>query len=111
MTNPLHKELARLENMLMAISRLAEASINKAVNALEDHDSVLARSVIEADSEIDQMEVELEEECLKSLALYQPVARDLRFIIAILKINNDLERVADLASNIASHALKLAKLP
>ena len=111
MSQHLHKEMRRLESRLMVISRLAEASINKAINALNDQDATLAKDVIKADYDIDVKEVELEEECLKSLALYQPVARDLRFIIAILKINNDLERVGDLAANIAEKALSLSKLP
>jgi phosphate transport system protein len=69
---------------------------------------VLAEKVIAGDDQIDRMEVELEEECLKILALHQPVAIDLRFIVAVLKINNDLERIGDLAANIAERTVALA---
>ena len=69
---------------------------------------MLAGQVLESDTDIDRLEVDVEEECLKVLALYQPVAGDLRFIIAILKINNDLERVGDLAVNIAERSIFLA---
>jgi phosphate transport system protein len=71
----------------------------------------LARRVIEGDATIDEMEIDVEEECLKVLALHQPVAGDLRFIVAVLKINNDLERIADLAVNIAERAINLASKP
>jgi phosphate transport system protein len=67
-------------------------------------------NVIDNDDRIDQQEVDLEEECLKVLALYQPVANDLRFIVSVLKINNDLERIADLAVNISERTLDLLKL-
>ncbi|NIQ97747.1 MAG: phosphate transport system regulatory protein PhoU, partial [Desulfuromonadales bacterium] len=71
-------------------------------------DVPLAEKVIAGDEEIDQMEVELEEECLKVLALHQPVAVDLRFIVAVLQLDNDLERIGDLAANIAERAVALA---
>jgi phosphate transport system protein len=71
----------------------------------------LAQQVAEGDDEIDEMEVEVEEDCLKILALYQPVAIDLRFVVAVLKMNNDLERMADTAVNIAKRAEYLAQYP
>ncbi|MDD4051859.1 MAG: phosphate signaling complex protein PhoU, partial [candidate division Zixibacteria bacterium] len=74
-------------------------------------DEVQAQKIIDADVEIDRMEVEIEEDCLKVLALYQPVAVDLRFIVSVLKINNDLERIGDLAVNIAERAIFLAAQP
>ena len=83
----------------------------KAAKAVAERDTALAEEVIGSDPVIDRHEVEVEEECLKILALHQPVAIDLRFIIAVLKINNDLERIADLAVNIASRAVSLAQLP
>jgi phosphate transport system protein len=83
--------------------------VQKAVKSLEDRDSKLAQEVIDADPGIDQAEVDIEEECLKVLALHQPVAVDLRFVIAVLKINNDLERVGDLAVNIAERTLFLCR--
>jgi len=69
----------------------------------------LAARVIEQDRQIDRMEIDVEEECLKILALHQPVAIDLRFIVAVLKINNDLERIGDLAANIAQRAAFLSQ--
>ena len=75
---------------------------------IERDDARWRGNVIDNDAEIDEMEVEIEEECLKILALHQPVAIDLRFIVAVLKINNDLERIGDLAVNIAERAAFLA---
>ena len=85
-----------------------EESLLRSIKALETRDEKLAKSIIENDEQIDRMEVELEEDCLKILALYQPVAIDLRFIVAVLKINSDLERIADLAVNIAERTEYLA---
>ena len=78
-----------------------EEAIANAISALINRDAVMAKKVIANDAVVDRMEVEVEEECLKILALYQPVANDLRFVVAALKINNDLERMGDLAKNIA----------
>jgi len=82
-----------------------------AVKSIEQRNSVLAERVVQADHEIDIAEVDLEEDCLKILALHQPVAIDLRFIIAVLKINNDLERIGDLAVNIAERSIFLCAHP
>jgi phosphate transport system protein len=76
-----------------------------------NRDPDLARRVEQQDLEIDRREVEIEEECLKTLALYQPVAGQLRFIVCVLKVNSDLERVGDIAVNIAHKAMSLASLP
>ena len=109
MTSHLHREIESLKKKILALSAVVEQSVHRAVKALEERDSELARRVIRDDDEqIDQAEVDVEEECLKLLALYQPVATDLRFIIAVLKINNDLERVGDTAVNIAERADFLA---
>lgn len=81
-----------------------------AIRAFTLGDVDLAREVIDKDELIDQHEVEVEEECLKILALHQPVAVDLRTIIAVLKINNDIERIGDLAGNIASRTLSLERV-
>lgn len=104
----LQREIERLKNRILHLSAAVEGSTHKAVKSLEERNPRLAREVIENDFEIDNMEVEVEEECLKILALYQPVAVDLRFIIAVLKINNDLERIGDIAVNIAERAAFLA---
>lgn len=104
----LQRSLEELNKKILVLGTVAEESVRKAVQAIENRDSDIATMVIDGDNEIDQLEVELEEECLKILALYQPVAADLRFIVATLKINNDLERVGDLAVNISERAIYLA---
>jgi phosphate transport system protein len=111
MAKHMQREIEKLKKQILSLGALVEESVRHAVVAIEDHDADLAQRVIDGDSEVDQMEVDIEEECLKILALYQPVAVDLRFIVAVLKINNDLERIADLAVNIAERAVFLAKQP
>ncbi len=111
MSRHLQHELDRLEKQLLTLSAHAEESIHNSIRAFEERDIELADKVIEYDQRIDAMEVDLEEDCLKILALYQPVAIDLRFIIAALKINNDLERVGDCATTIAKRTKTLAKYP
>ncbi len=111
MSKHLEHELDRLETQLLTLSAQVEESIHAAVRALENRDVALAEQIIHDDRIIDEMEVDLEEECLKILALYQPVAGDLRFIIAALKINNELERVGDLAASVAKRVRKLAAAP
>ncbi|MCK4235865.1 MAG: phosphate signaling complex protein PhoU [Candidatus Krumholzibacteria bacterium] len=108
MAEHLNREIEKLKKLILSLSATVEESVYKAVNALEERSIALAEEVIRGDTKIDQMEVDVEEECLKVLALYQPVAIDLRFIIAILKIDNDLERVGDLAVNIAERVCFLA---
>jgi len=80
-----------------------------AIQAVETNDAELAKQIIKSDFNIDEMEVEIEEDCLKILALHQPVAVDLRFLIAVIKINNDLERIGDQAVNIAERVDVIAK--
>jgi len=104
----LQRSLEELNKKILVLGSVVEESVRNAVHAIENRDSEAAHAVIQGDNEIDQLEVELEEECLKILALYQPVAADLRFIVATLKINNDLERVGDLAVNISERAIYLA---
>jgi len=104
MPKRLQKQINLLQKNILIIGAKVEDNLLGAVKALSESDAQLASEIIESDKEIDQMEVDLEEECLKILALYQPVAVDLRYIIAILKINNDLERIGDLASNLARRA-------
>ncbi len=105
----LRREVDRLKRKLLALSAYVEESVQRAVKAVSERDEKLAQRVIDTDFEIDEMEVDVEEDCLKILALHQPVAIDLRFIIAVLKINNDLERIGDLAVNIAERAVSLSK--
>jgi phosphate transport system protein len=101
MTTHLHKDVDKLKAKILLLAAMVEENLREAVKAFHDGDDALAEAVITKDLEIDQMELEVEEDCLKALALHQPVAIDLRFIIAILKIDNDLERIGDLAANIA----------
>lgn len=102
-------ELSRLNKKLLYLSTIVEEKIRLAVNLIENHDRVLAQSLINSDYEVDELEVEIEEDCLKILALHQPVARDLRFIIAVIKINNEMERIADMAVNIAMRVDNISK--
>jgi phosphate transport system protein len=104
----LEREIESLKKLILGLSATVEDNVYKAVQALTDRSSAIAEEVIKSDLRIDETEVAIEEECLKVLALHQPVAIDLRFIIAIMKINNDLERMGDLAVNIAERAMFLA---
>jgi phosphate transport system protein len=104
----LEKAIRQLKKKILALGTRVEEGLRVAVDSLENRDINLATQVVDGDNAIDDMEVEVEEDCLKILALYQPVASDLRFIVACLKINNDLERVGDLAVNIAERAAFLA---
>lgn len=100
----LKREVDNLKQMLLEQCSRVEEHLWKAVKGVKSRDGILARQVIDQDTKIDRKEVDIEEECLKMLALYQPVAIDLRYIITALKINNDLERIGDLAVNIAERA-------
>src|SRR5262249_35463032 len=115
MTNDMSKHLERdldfLQRDLLALAASVEGAIHRAIRALQERDAHLARQVIDGDTQIDQEENHVEEECLKMLALHQPVAVDLRRVAAALKINTDLERMADLAEDMAERAIALAGLP
>lgn len=111
MSKHLERDLDNLQRTILAMAASVEEAIHKAIRALRGRETALAQQVIDGDSEIDREENEVEEECLKMLALHQPVAVDLRRITAALKINTDLERMADLAEDIAERALALAKPP
>jgi len=103
-----HTEIEHLKNELLELGALIEERVALAVKSISSRDRRLAQKVIDGDTEIDQLEVELEENCLKTLALHQPVAVDLRVIIAVLKINSDLERVGDFAVDIAERGVYFA---
>lgn len=107
----LDQEIDKLKKKLLHSGSLVESSVRNAVNSFIERDVQLANKIKEGDDLIDDLEVEIEEDCLKILALHQPVATDLRYIVAALKINNDFERIADLAANIASRALNLINTP
>lgn len=104
-----HIELESLNKKLLTMGALAEDRVRKAVTVIETHDEELIESIIRSDYEIDEMEVEIEEDCLKILALHQPVASDLRFLITVIKINNEIERIGDMAVNIAKRVGVIAK--
>ncbi len=110
---PVHlkKEIEKLKSKILLLSEKVEEDVKCALKAVDTLDTALADRIIKEDIEIDRFEVEIEEDCLKTLALHQPVAIDLRFIIAVLKINNDLERIADLAVNIAERVKIIADKP
>lgn len=104
----LQREIERLKRKVLAVGALVEESLRLSLRAIEQRDRELAAQVIRGDATIDENEVDVEEECLKILALYQPVAGDLRFVAAVIKINSELERIGDLAVNVAERALQLA---
>jgi len=103
------RELEKIKKRILSLGAMVEERVYMAIKALETRDADAADKIITSDHEIDEMEVEIEEECLKILALYQPVAIDLRFLTAVIKINNDLERIADEAVNIARRVSIIAK--
>ena len=104
----IERQIESLKEKILRVGTLVEEAISKSITAVINRDTALAQRVQASDEQIDRMEVEVEEECLKILALYQPVAADLRFVVAALKINNDLERMGDLAKNIAKRVSQLA---
>ncbi|AQT69528.1 PhoU-like phosphate uptake regulator [Anaerohalosphaera lusitana] len=110
---PVHMkhEIDKLKQNLVNLCSVVEEELWQAVKSVKNADADLAAKVIGNDQKIDDREVEIEEECLKILALYQPVAIDLRFIITAMKINNDLERIGDLTVNIAERSQFLANQP
>lgn len=104
----LQREVDKLKKQLLLLSSLVEDIFQKAVLALESGDADLARSLPAMDDKVDEFEVELEEDCLKVLALHQPVATDLRLIICVLKVNQSLERIGDMTTKIARVAEKFS---
>ena len=111
MPQHIHKAIDQLKGRLLQLGTHVEENLRDAVDALNQRDLKKAQFVMDNDNVIDDLEVELEEECLKILALHQPVAVDLRFIVACLKINNDLERVGDLSVNVAERAMYISQNP
>jgi phosphate transport system protein len=107
----LNRDLENVQQRVLSLASAVEQIVEKSIHALFERDARLARTLMESDTPIDMEENVIEEECLKILALHQPVAVDLRRVAAMVKINNDLERMADLAVNIAERALALAQGP
>ena len=109
MAKHFQRELERIKRMILSVGAMVEARVRDTKEAIESFDSGLAAKIVKSDYEIDEMEVEVEEECLKIMALHQPVAVDLRFLVAVIKINNDLERIGDQAVNVAQRILTITK--
>jgi len=105
------EELNELKTRLLLMGGRAEAVVHKAIDALKRRDRALAEEIFADDQAIDRLEIEIDERCIRLLALRQPVGQDLRFIISALKIVTDLERVGDHAVNIAQSAIKLSAEP
>lgn len=105
------RELREVKEGLLYIGALTEKAIEQAMGALLERDSLLARRVIAEDDRIDALDMELEEKCIRLLALRQPAAKDLRFITTSIKINGHLERIGDMAANIAEKAIILNDMP
>jgi phosphate transport system protein len=105
------QELKEVKEKLIYLGALTEKAIEKSTQSLLGRDSDLARTVINEDDQIDLLDVEIEEKCIRLLALRQPAARDLRFITTGIKINGHLERIGDMAANIAEKAIILNELP
>lgn len=104
-------ELAELKAKLVRMAGLAEDQIDKALAALLNRDSEQARQVIERDHQVNALDVEIDEECIRLLALHQPAARDLRLVTTAMKISTELERISDLAENICERTIELNEEP
>jgi phosphate transport system protein len=111
MSKHLQRDIDSLNTELLRVSSMVEDMIDKATQALAGRRYDLADEVVKSDEYVDQHEVHVEEECLKMLALHQPVAVDLRRIATVMKVNNDLERIADLAVSIAERAQAMDEFP
>jgi phosphate transport system protein len=111
MSRHLLRDMERIHREVLSLSCVVEEMIDRATLALCERSDSLAAVVIQSDAEVDRLEVSIEEDCLKMLALHQPVAVDLRRIATVLKVNNDLERIADLAVNTAERAKSINRYP
>ena len=111
MTKHFLRDMEHLQHEILAQSALVEEMIDVAARSLYQRDPEMAAQVIKTDRQVDDREVHIEDFCLKILALHQPVAVDLRRVTTVLKVNGDLERIADLAVNIAKRAEALARFP
>jgi len=105
------RDIEKLKDTLLRQAGEVESRLDIVLKSVELRDTRALQVWMERDHEIDEREVAIEEDCLKTLALHQPVAKDLRFVIAVLKINNDLERIGDIVVNIADRGLRMAAFP
>jgi phosphate transport system protein len=104
-------ELQTLQQLLLRMGGLVEQQIARAIEALVERDSDLAREVITRDREVNQLDILVDEECLKLIALHQPAASDLRLVTTAMKIDTDIERIGDMAVNICERVLELNEEP
>ena len=111
MATRLDEEITKLKKMLFEMATTVEEMIAKSVKALEENNMILAEEVRKSDDRIDEMEIDIDNQCIRILALYHPEAADLRTVTMIMKINNDLERIGDHAVNIAEKTIYLADKP
>ena len=109
MTKHFELEIEKLKNKVLTLGSKVEEALSIAIDSIINRKLLAANDIKTRDRIIDQLEVEIEEDCLKVLALHQPVASDLRFVVAVLKLNNDLERIGDLAVSIAFRAKPLVE--
>ena len=107
----LEEEISKLKKMLFEMAALVEEMIAKSIKALKDRNMIMAEEVIKSDHNINDIEIEIDNQCIRILALYHPEAEDLRTVSMIMKINNDLERIGDHAVNIAEKTIYLADKP
>ncbi|MFI5247139.1 MAG: phosphate signaling complex protein PhoU [Nitrospirales bacterium] len=105
------EELTELKTKLLRMAGLAEDQIDKALTALVTRDSTLARQVIERDHQVNALDVEIDEDCIRLLALQQPAARDLRLVTTAMKLASELERISDLAENVCERSIELNEEP
>lgn len=111
MRKQFHQELKTLRRQLMEMGDLVEETVQNAIKSLVDEDLVLAEKVVNGDDDIDNYYIKLEEECMRLLATQFPVARDLRLVYSVLFVTIHLERMGDLASNIAAMTYKISEGP
>ncbi len=104
-----HHELEKLNKKLLTMSAMVEERVRTAAQIIETKDQDMIRTIIRADYEVDDLEIEIEEDCLKILALHQPVAKDLRFLITVIKINSEMEKIANIAVSIAKRVQNISK--
>ena len=104
-------ELVGLKKELLKMGAFAEEAIYKSIEALKKGDAALAVNVIDNDKNVDELELAIDEKCIDLIARYQPMAKDLRFITTGMKINSELERIADIAVDIAQRTLEIVDKP
>lgn len=111
MERHLDDELEKIKTTLLSMATLTEEAIHRSVEALKSLDKTLAENVIQNDEKIDDMEIEVEEHSIEILALFQPMAKNLRFVVTAMHINAELELIADLTVNICQRVIELSERP